>query len=122
MNKVILAGTLGNDPEVETVGSNNTPKTRLSIAVQEYTKGEYVTVWHSVTVLGKTAEYCGNHLSKGCAVAVEGKVQQDNWEKDGQKHYRTSLLAHNVQRLAKAKGDSGSTPTNIDDDEASLLD
>lgn len=103
INKVIIVGRLGTDPEVKAVGSGNVA--RLSIATSENWvdkegKKQERTEWHRIVVWGKLADICGKHLSKGRQVYVEGRLQTRNWEDpQGQKRYTTEIVANTVQFL-----------------------
>lgn len=104
INKVILIGRLGADPEVKTVtGGNNVA--RLSLATSEnWTDREGQrqerTEWHRIVVWGKLAELCGKYLTKGRQVYVEGRLQTRSWEdQQGQKKYTTEIVANTVQFL-----------------------
>jgi single-strand DNA-binding protein len=113
VNKVIIVGRLGTDPEVKTIGSGSTV-TRLSIATSEnWTDKEghrqERTEWHRIVVWGKLAEICGKHLSKGRQVYVEGRLQTRSWEdQQGQKRYSTEIVANTVQFLGSASGERSS--------------
>jgi single-strand DNA-binding protein len=104
VNKVIIVGRLGADPEVRTVGNGNTV-TRLSIATSENWvdkegQKQERTEWHRIVVWGKLAEICGKHLSKGRQAYVEGRLQTRSWEdQQGQKKYSTEIVASTVQFL-----------------------
>ncbi|MBC7464970.1 MAG: single-stranded DNA-binding protein [Bdellovibrio sp.] len=103
VNKVIVIGRLGNDPEMKAVGQGATV-TRLSVATSEnwVDKGgqkQERTEWHRIVVWGKLAEICGKYLSKGRQVYVEGRLQTRSWEDNGQKKYSTEIVASTVQFL-----------------------
>lgn len=103
INKVIIVGRLGQDPEMKAVGQGATV-TRLNVATSENwtdksgNKQER-TEWHRITVWGKLAELCGKYLAKGRQVYVEGKLQTRSWEDNGQKKYATEIVASTVQFL-----------------------
>lgn len=113
VNKVILVGRLGADPEVKSVGSSQSVA-RLSVATSEAWTGkdgqkQERTEWHRVTVWGRQAESCGKHLSKGRQVYVEGRLQTRSWEdQQGQKRYTTEIVASTVQFLGAASGERSS--------------
>lgn len=116
VNKVILVGRLGADPEVKAIGSGSTVA-RLNLATSEtWVKDgqrQERTEWHRVTVWGKLAEICGKHLSKGRQVYVEGKLQTRSWEdQQGQKRYTTEIVASTVQFLGSAGAESGASRSN----------
>lgn len=111
INKVILVGRLGADPDIKQSSGGN-PWGTLSVATSERRrKGdshEEKTEWHKVKVFGKTAEACGRYLHKGSQVYVEGKIETDVVEKDGQKRYYTSIVAWDVKFLGgRSGGESG---------------
>lgn len=109
VNKVILIGRLGNNPEVKIIGENNTC-TRMSIATSEKWQkdGETQekTEWHRVVAWGKLGEICGKHLEKGSQVYIEGKLQTTSYEKDGVKKYSTDIVATSMQFVSKKKEES----------------
>lgn len=113
VNKVILVGRLGADPEVKTVAGGNTVA-RLSIATSEnWTDREGQkqerTEWHRIVVWGKLAELCGKYLSKGRQAYVEGRLQTRSWEDpQGQKKYTTEVVATTVQFLGSTSQTSNS--------------
>lgn len=104
VNKVIIIGRLGTDPETKTVGTGSAV-TRMSVATSESWvdrdgQKQERTEWHRVVVWGKLAEICGKYLSKGRQVFVEGRLQTRSWEDNqGQKKYTTEVVATNVQFL-----------------------
>jgi single-strand DNA-binding protein len=104
VNKVIIVGRLGADPELKTVG-NAQSVARLSIATSENWMGkdgqkQERTEWHRVVVWGRQAENCAKHLAKGRQVYVEGRLQTRSWEnQQGQKQYSTEVVASTVQFL-----------------------
>ncbi|MFJ3685597.1 single-stranded DNA-binding protein [Pseudomonas sp. NPDC090208] len=97
VNKVILVGTCGQDPEVRYLPNGNAV-TNLSLATSEQwtdkQTGQKVekTEWHRVSMFGKVAEIAGEYLRKGSQVYIEGKLQTREWEKDGVKRYTTEII------------------------------
>lgn len=97
VNKVILVGTCGQDPETRYLPSGNAV-TNLSLATSEQwtdkQTGQKVekTEWHRVSLFGKVAEIAGEYLRKGSQVYIEGKLQTREWEKDGVKRYTTEII------------------------------
>lgn len=97
VNKVILVGTCGQDPEVRYMPNGNAV-TNLSLATSESwtdkQTGQKVekTEWHRVSMFGKVAEIAGEYLRKGSQVYIEGKLQTREWEKDGIKRYTTEIV------------------------------
>jgi len=117
VNKVIIVGRLGADPEVKTVSSGQTV-CRLSLATSEnWTdrdgQKQERTEWHRVVVWGKVAEICGQHLSKGRQVYIEGRLQTRSWEdQQGQKKYTTEIVANTVQFLGGNERSQGASANN----------
>lgn len=97
INKVILVGTCGQDPETRYL-PNGSAVTNLSLATSEQwtdkQTGQKVekTEWHRVSLFGKVAEIAGEYLRKGSQVYIEGKLQTREWEKDGVKRYTTEII------------------------------
>ena len=113
VNKVILIGRLGNDPDC-TYTQGGKAAAKLSLATSEEWKDKATgekkeqTEWHRIVVFGKLAEVCGNYLKKGSQVYIEGRLQTRKWEKDGQAHYSTEILMNEMQMLDTKKADSTS--------------
>ena len=107
VNKVILVGNLGRDPELRFIQSGQAVA-NFSVATNEKWKdkegnSQERTEWHRIIVWGKSAENCAQYLHKGSKVVVEGRVQARDWEtKDGQKRSTVEIVARNVQFLDKA--------------------
>ena len=111
VNKAIILGHLGRDPELKYMQSGQ-PVCKLNIATsRKYTNknNEPVeeTEWHRVSVWGKQAEHCNNFLTKGRQVYVEGRLRTSSYDKDGQKHYTTEIVADTVQFIGGRDGASG---------------
>jgi single-strand DNA-binding protein len=103
LNKVILIGNLGKDPEIRYTPSG-VAMANFSLATTEsWTKDgqkESRTEWHKIVVFRRLAEICGEYLSKGKQVYIEGKIQTREWEdKDGNKRYTTEILASQMLML-----------------------
>jgi single-strand DNA-binding protein len=113
INKVILVGRLGKDPEIKSTAGGNTVA-KFSLATDErYTdkSGEKQerTEWHNIVVWGKLAEICGQYLRKGKLVYIEGSIRTDSWEdkESGQKKYRTEIIGNTMKMLDKKGDDEG---------------
>jgi len=115
VNKVILIGRLGQDPEVKAT-KNGTSVCNFSLATSEswMKDGQKTekTEWHRIVMFNKLADVCGRYLAKGSQVYIEGKLQTRNWEdKEGNKRYTTEIIGHNMQMLS-AKQDNRSSQQN----------
>ncbi len=110
INKVILVGNLGNDPEVK-FSQGGMAICRLSLATTNVRKdrdgnNQEKTEWHRVTLFGKLGEIAGEYLKKGRTVYIEGRIEYGSYEKDGQKHYTTDIIADEMQMLGGGGGSS----------------
>jgi len=109
INKVIIIGNLGADPELRYAGDRAV--CNLSVATTDAWKdkasGEKKekTEWHRVAVWGATAENCAKYLQKGRSVYVEGRLETRSYEKDGVRRYSTDIIADRVQFLGGGKGE-----------------
>ena len=109
INKVILIGRLGKDPDMRYAPSG-TAIASFSLATNHSTKDadgnwNQQTEWHSVKTFGRQAEFVGEYLKKGNLAFVEGRLQTSNWEdQNGQKKYRTDIIANDIQALG-SRGD-----------------
>jgi len=121
VNKVILIGNLGKDPEVRYTSSGqavaNFPIATTEVSTnKEGNKQEY-TEWHRIVAWGRLAEICGEYLTKGKPVYIEGSIRTRSWEdKSGNTRWTTEIVARNMQMLGSA-GDN-SSQSNYSDDQA----
>jgi single-strand DNA-binding protein len=110
INKVILIGNVGRDPELRYT-QNGTAVANFSLATSEkYTKKDGTAVdsteWHNIVAWARLAEICGEYVTKGRQVYIEGRIQTRKWEdSDGATRYTTEIVAQNMQMLG-GRGDS----------------
>ncbi len=115
LNKVILIGNLGRDPEL-TYTPAGLAVARFSIATSEAwtdkASGEKreKTEWHRIVAFGRLGEICGEYLVKGKQVYIEGRLQTSSWEKDGITRYSTDIIASEMKMLG-ARDDAVAPPT-----------
>ncbi len=106
INKVILIGNLGKDPETQTF-ENGLKKTSFSLATTEVFKtkdGNQHTEWHNVVLWQKTAEIAEKWLKKGNQIYLEGRIRTRQWEdKDGNKRYTTEIVGDNFMMMGGGK-------------------
>ena len=112
VNKAIILGRLGADPEVRYMPNGNAVA-KLSVATNDGYKdkntGEFVatTEWHRVTLFARLAEIAGQYLKKGGSVFIEGRIQTTKWQdRDGQDRYSTEIVGNNMQLLSDAGSQS----------------
>lgn len=114
VNKVILIGNCGSEPDLRYLPNGN-PVCNFTLATSESWKDKQTgqqqdrTEWHRIVVFGKLGEIAGDYLKKGGQVYVEGKLQTREWEKDGVKRYTTEIVVDNngSLQLLGSKGSGG---------------
>lgn len=111
LNRVMLLGNLGADPDLRSAGPDRSVL-RLRLATTESyfdkrtNERKEQTEWHNVVIFGKRAEALQKILSKGSTIFVEGRLQTSSYEKEGQKHYKTDVVANNIILAGRGGGAS----------------
>ena len=116
VNKVILVGNLGNDPDMKyTAGGSAVAK--ISVATKDSWRDKQTgenqerTEWHRVVAFGRLGEIMGEYLRKGSQVYIEGRLQTNKWQdQNGQDRYTTEIVANEMQMLGARGGESGGGP------------
>lgn len=125
MNKVILIGRIGRDPEIKyTTGQNQMAVARFSLAVERKYKAEgkeRETDWFNCVAFGKTAENIGKYFFKGSKIALSGRLQNNNWgDNTGQKHYNIDIFVEDFDfvenKKTSDKTENASKMTNNESD------
>ena len=116
LNKVILIGNLGRDPETRYL-PNGDAVTTISVATTETWKDksgekQEKTEWHRVSLFRRLGEIAGEYLKKGSQVYIEGRIEYREYEKDGQKRYTTDIIANEMKMLGSRQG--GGEPMDRD--------
>jgi len=120
INKVILVGNVGQDPETRYMPNGNAV-TNISIATSETWKDKNTgeqqerTEWHRVTFYQRLAEIVAEYVKKGSKLYVEGRLQTRSWEQDGVKKYATDIIANEMQMLDSRGGMGANTGGNAGD-------
>ena len=123
VNRALILGNCGKDPEVRVVGENKVVS--FSVATTEKYKdsktGEWKenTEWHNIVCWRNTAELAEKYIKKGTQLFIEGKLRTRSWEKDGEKRYVTEIVADSIQLLGKK--DSQSAPASAPQQERKPL-
>ncbi len=113
LNKVLLIGRVGNNPQVRTVGDQKVAS--FSLATSEKYKGKdgnlvESTEWHNISIWGKQAEFVEKYVTSGCQLYVEGKIKTEKYtDNNGVEKYSTKIAANTLQLLG-SKGDNQSAP------------
>lgn len=114
INKVILVGNVGKDPEVRTFDSGNKVANFPLATSEKYTNksGEKVenTEWHNIAVFGKLADIVEKYVVKGQQLYIEGKIKTRSWEKDGEKKYMTEIVLMGFNDSLQMLGTKSSSP------------
>lgn len=131
LNKAMIYGNLTRDPEKRALPNGNAVCSFSVATNRSYNdkdgKKQEQTDYHNVVAFGKLADIMGQYLQKGRPVYIEGRLTTRSWDKDGQKQYRTEIVADNFQFGASAGGPSvaagggASTPAKKDDDKAPAM-
>jgi len=122
INKVILVGNLGQDPEIKYT-AGGAAVTTISIATSDSWKDKDTgedqerTEWHRVVLWRRLAEITGEYLRKGSKVYIEGQLQTRKWEQDGQTRYTTEIVAKDIQFLDSKGNSESSERSNSDSSE-----
>ena len=113
VNKAIIVGNLGRDPEMRTTQSGS-QVAKFSVATSSRYKDrdgnfQEETEWHRVVAFGRLAEICGQYLHKGKQVYIEGRLQTSSWDdkETGQKRYMTEIVAQEMQMLSRGGEQAG---------------
>ena len=121
INKVILVGNIGQDPETRQMGNGGTV-TNVSLATSRSWKdkdsGEQreKTEWHRVVFFNRLGEIASQYLKKGSKIYVEGELQTNEWEREGQRHFTTQIVAREMQML-DSKGMESENQSMPEEDE-----
>ncbi|PJF41821.1 MAG: single-stranded DNA-binding protein [Phototrophicales bacterium] len=121
LNKVMIIGNLGRDPELRytpsgrPVASFNVATTRTWVTLDGERREE--TEWFNIVAWGPLAEICSQHLTKGQQVYIEGRLQTRGWEDEaGRRHYRTEVVAQEMIILGDRQSSHFAQPSHYDDD------
>lgn len=121
INKVILIGNLGKDPETRFTPVDGKPVTNITLATSESWKDKKTgeqqerTEWHRVVFFNRLAEIAGEYLKKGSKIYVEGSLRTRKWQgQDGQDRYTTEIIASEMQMLDGKPVDMGTPPADAD--------
>ena len=122
VNKVILVGRLGGDPEVRYT-ANQQPICSFGLATSERYKDkegnmQEKTEWHNISMFGRLAEVGNEYLKKGSQIFIEGRLQTRKWQtKEGQDRYTTEVVAATMQMLGSKDSSSGASDSSSDFDQ-----
>lgn len=119
MNRVILMGSLGKDPEIRQTKAGD-PVASFSVATNKSYGGNKTTTWHQIVCFKKTAELAEKYLTKGSKVLIEGEISYSEYEdKNKVKKQKTEIIASNIQ-FVDSKQHSKSSSVQTEDDDVSI--
>jgi single-strand DNA-binding protein len=121
LNKILLIGNLGSDPEIRYTPSKK-PVASFSLATNRRYKVEgqvqEETEWFRIVAFGRMAEICSEYLKKGKSIFVEGRIRTRSWiDASGMKHYRTEVIAEALTMIGKRNGDASAPAPTTEDTE-----
>ena len=121
LNKILLIGNLGSDPEIRYTPSKK-PIASFGLATNRRYKMEgqvhEETEWFQIVAFGRLAEICSEYLKKGKSIFVEGRIRTRTWiDASGMKHYRTEVIAEGLTMIGKRNGDSPAAVPAAEDNE-----
>lgn len=111
LNKIVLLGNVTRNPEVRYVPGRDLPVAKFGLAVNRKTRDREETCFVDIVTFGKTAEMCGEYVTKGMPLLVEGRLSYNTWEQEGQKRSKHEVVAENIQFVSRRdeRNDSGSS-------------
>lgn len=113
MNRVILIGRLTKDPEIRTSGNYTIASFSIAVDRKYKREGEAEADFFNCTAFNKTAEFVEKYCKKGTKMVVEGRIQNDNYEKDGVKHYGVKIMVDSLE-FAESKGVSSTSSAKVE--------
>ena len=111
INQATILGRATRAPEIKHIPSGHAVAS-FSVATSKKIKDQEKTEFHNIVAWGKLAELCAKYIKKGDMTFVQGEIQTDVYEKDGQKHYSTKINAQNVHFLGQKSSNDGAKPTS----------
>lgn len=117
MNRVILIGRLTKDPEIRTSGNYTIASFSIAVDRKYKREGETEADFFNCTAFNKTAEFVEKYCKKGTKMVVEGRIQNDNYEKDGVKHYGVKIMVNSLEFAESKSASAPSAKTEVTGDE-----
>ena len=109
LNKVVLLGNVTRNPEVRYVPGRDLPVAKFGLAVNRKTRDKEETCFIDIVTFGRTAEMCGEYVTKGMPLLIEGRLSYNTWEQEGQKRSKHEVVAENIQFVSSRSDRGGST-------------
>jgi len=109
LNKIILLGNVTRNPEVRYIPGRDLPVGKFGLAVNRKTKDREETCFIDIVTFGRTAEMCGEYVTKGMPLLIEGRLTFNTWEQEGQKRSKHEVVAENIQFVSRRGEETGSS-------------
>ncbi|PLX67955.1 MAG: single-stranded DNA-binding protein [Denitrovibrio sp.] len=113
LNKVVLLGNVTRNPEVRYAPGKDLAVAKFGLAVNRKTKDREETCFIDIVTFGRTAEMCGEYVTKGMPILIEGRLSYNTWEQEGQKRSKHDVVAENIQFVSRREDRSGSSNSSF---------
>jgi single-strand DNA-binding protein len=114
LNKVMLLGNVTRNPEVRYIPGKDLPVAKFGLAVNRKTKDREETCFIDIVAFGRSAEMCGEYITKGMPLLIEGRLSYNSWEQEGQKRSKHEVVAENIQFVSRRDDKAGSGGGSFD--------
>jgi single-strand DNA-binding protein len=115
INKVMLLGRLGKDPETRELGDSGNSVTYFSLATSRKAKEKETVTWHNITAFGKQGEILSKYLKKGSQIFIEGRIDNYSYEKDGETKYKNQVIVESFSFVGDSKKSSSNNQEDFPD-------
>lgn len=122
LNKVVLLGNVTRNPEVRYVPGKDLPVAKFGLAVNRKTKDREETCFIDIVTFGRTAEMCGEYVTKGMPILIEGRLSYNTWEQEGVKRSKHEVVAENIQFVSRRDERTGSGNSSFQEPSADSID
>lgn len=122
LNKVMLLGNVTRNPEVRYVPGRDLPVAKFGLAINRKTRDKEETCFIDIVAFGRTAEMCGEYITKGMPILIEGRLSYNTWEQEGQKRSKHEVVAENIQFVSSRSDRNSSSGSSYSEPSADSID
>ncbi|ADD66814.1 single-strand binding protein [Denitrovibrio acetiphilus DSM 12809] len=122
LNKVMMLGNVTRNPEVRYIPGRDLPVAKFGLAVNRKTKDKEETCFIDIVTFGRTAEMCGEYVTKGMPLLIEGRLSYNTWEQEGQKRSKHEVVAENIQFVSSRRDDNRNDSSSFKEPSADTID
>ena len=122
LNKVVLLGNVTRQPEVRYIPGKDLPVAKFGLAVNRKTKDREETCFIDIVAFGRTAEMCGEYVTKGMPILIEGRLSYNTWEQEGQKRSKHEVVAENIQFVSRREDKPSSSKSSFQEPSTGSID